>query len=702
MALLILARILALAALAGSLKFEKDKPETAIQKVLRVLRTLRQESLDEGVQEAADFKKFFKFCDVTENEKIYRIDKSAKKIERLTADSNLLKAQISELDTSISKLDEKISDTSAKIKKTEDDRAEEVAEYNSAAAEIDNAISTLNRAIQTLISSQGNMEGKVGLSQLESMSTDVGQLLDKSEQSSLLQLTESQVQALISLQNKPGAAPGYTFKSGDIIATLKGLLTTFKTNKQTLDISESENKMTYDTLMTNLKSQLKFASEAHQEKDMEHDEKVATKADTDQNNQDEKDDKKADEGFLAALRKDCDDKDKLSKSRKEKREEEISLLDQAITKTDAIPGSRPTQGAKSLVQQTAPVEAAMVFLQMRTERSHEIEQGTVDMLKAKATQLGSDALSLAAMSVQRIQAFSSADPFVQIRKVFNTLIDKLHAQAENDKSNKEWCDTEILKNTNKRDAAQIKIEELHGELAKQGSNKDKLLSEIADLSSEINKSTVELAEATDLREAEHTKNTYAIKSNKEAAAAVKNSLDFYKPKPSLLQTDDEPVDIDARDKSGKNLQDYAPKVAQTEYGGSSNSGGVIGILQKVWSDFTRAVAEITRDEEEAAADYKEYKKTTEDDINQMEMSVETKEGEVAGLSSSIGELNDQEADEQETLKLAKGELDKLHGMCIVPAMSYEEKRAKRQKEIDGLKEASDYLEDLIQDKKAEE
>jgi len=700
MALHILARILALTALAASLKFDKEKPETAIEKVLRVLRTLRQESVDEGVQEAADFKKFFKFCDVTENEKIYRIDKSGKKIDRFTADSNLLKSQISELDTSINKLDEKISDLNAKIEKTEDDRAAEVAKYNDAAAEIDNAISTLNRAIQTLLSSQENMEGKVGLSQLESMTKDVGHLLDNSEQSSLLQMTESQVQALISLQSKPGQAPGYTFKSGDIIATLKGLLTTFKTNKQTLDISESENKMTYDTLMTNLKSQLKFASEAHEEKDMEHDEKVATKADTDQNNQDEKDDKKADEGFLAALQKDCDDKDKLSKRRKEKREEEISLLDTAIKKTEAIPGSRPSKGAKSFVQQAAPAEPALVFLQMHADRSDEIEQGTVDMLKAKAAKLGSDALSLAAMSVQRIQEVSGTDPFVQIRKVFNTLIDKLHAQAENDKSNKEWCDAEILKNTGKRDAAQIKIEELHGELAKQGSNKDKLLSEIADLNFEINKSTVELAEATELREDEHAKNTYAIKANSEAAAAVKNSLDFYNP--SLLQTDDEPVDIDARDKHGKNLQDYAPKVAQDEYAGSKNSGGVIGILQKVWSDFTRAVSEITRDEEDAAADYKEYKKTTEDDIAQMEKSVETKEGEVAGLSSSIGELNDQEADEQDKLKLAKDELDKLHGMCIVPAMSYEEKRAKRQKEIDGLKEASDYLEDLIQEKKAEE
>jgi len=689
--------IVALATLAGAVKYtNEDKPETAIQKVLRVLRTLRQESLDEGVSEAADFKKYFKFCDVTENEKIYRIDKSGKKIDRLTADSNLLKTQISELDTTIDKLDEKIADTEAKIAKTESDRAEEVAKYNDAAAEIDNAISTLDRAIQTLLSSQENMEGKVGLSQLKSIKEAAGHLLDKAEQSSLLQMTETQVVALASLQSTPGDAPGYTFKSGDIIATLKGLLTTFKTNKQTLDISESENKMTFDTLMTNLKSQLKFASEAHEEKDMERDDKVATKADTDQNNQDEKDDKHADEAFLAALRKDCGDKDKLSKRRKEKREEEIRLLDEAITRTDAIPGSRPTEGAKSFVQ-SAPAEAALVFLQMREDHAEEIQQGTIEMLKATAAKLGSETLSLAATAVQTV---SSADPFIQIRKVFKTLIDKLKAQAENDKSNKKWCDEEILKNTNKRDAAQIRIEELHGELAKQGSNKDQLLEEIANLNSEINKSTVELAEATKIREDEHAKNTYAIKANKEAAAAVKNSLDFYEP--SLLQTGEEPVDIDARDKNGKNLQDYAPKVAQTEYGGSENSGGVIGILQKVWSDFSRAVAEITRDEEDAAADYTEYKKTTDEDIDQMEKSVDEKEGEVASLSSSIGKLMDEESDEQDKLKLAKDELDKLHGMCIVPAMSYEEKVAKRQKEIDGLKEASDYLEDLIQEKKQEE
>jgi len=182
---------------------------------------------------------------------------------------------------------------------------------------------------------------------------------------------------------------------------------------------------------------------------------------------------------------------------------------------------------------------------------------------------------------------------------------------------------------------------------------------------------------------------------------VKNSLDFYQPS-ELLQMGEDPVDIDARDKHGKNLQDYAPKVAQTEYAGSKNSGGVIGILQKVWSDFTRAVAEITNDEKDAAADYKEYKEKTVEDIAQMEKSIDEKDKTVKGLSSSIGELLEEEEDEQENLKLAKDELEKLHGMCIVPAMSYEEKVAKRQKEIDGLKEASDYLEDLIQEKKAEE
>merc|ERR1719310_649613 len=109
---------------------------------------------------------------------------------------------------------------------------------------------------------------------------------------------------------------------------------------------------------------------------MEHDEKVATKADTDQNNQDEKDDKKADEAFLAALRKDCDDKDKLSKRRKAKREEEIALLDEAIKRTEAIPGSRPTKGAKLLQSAQPAVEAALVFLQMRQDHAEEIQQGT--------------------------------------------------------------------------------------------------------------------------------------------------------------------------------------------------------------------------------------------------------------------------------------------------------------------------------------
>merc|ERR1719453_2145551 len=55
-----------------------------------------------------------------------------------------------------------------------------------------------------------------------------------------------EVEAFLQLARAPGKPPAYEYRSNDIIATLKGLLKTFKQNKVDLDTEEAETRNQYE------------------------------------------------------------------------------------------------------------------------------------------------------------------------------------------------------------------------------------------------------------------------------------------------------------------------------------------------------------------------------------------------------------------------------------------------------------------------
>merc|ERR1719393_480764 len=129
--------------------------------------------------------------------------------------------------------------------------------------------------------------------------------------------------------------------------------------------------------------------------------------------------------------------------------------------------------------------------------------------------------------------------------------------------------------------------------------------------------------------------------------------------------------------------------------GSANAdagGSIISVLEVAEEDFTRLYAEVDQSENEAADAYE--KLTTENKVSKATKSAEVKGklSEIKGLEVQFEQAKEDHGSTSAELDAVLAYLDKLKPQCESKVMSYEEKVAKRDAEIAGLKEALSILE----------
>merc|ERR550539_1545243 len=142
---------------------------------------------------------------------------------------------------------------------------------------------------------------------------------------------------------------------------------------------------------------------------------------------------------------------------------------------------------------------------------------------------------------------------------------------------------------------------------------------------------------------------------------------------------------------------YAKDKAHEAAQGSGE--GIIGLLEVVESDFTKALAEAMASEESAQNAYEKLSKENEIDKTSKEQDVKYKSKESADLDKATADETSDRAGVQAELDAVMEYLATLHKRCIVTgdvlctsAESYAERKRRREAEIAGLKEALTILE----------
>merc|ERR1719433_78558 len=136
-----------------------------------------------------------------------------------------------------------------------------------------------------------------------------------------------------------------------------------------------------------------------------------------------------------------------------------------------------------------------------------------------------------------------------------------------------------------------------------------------------------------------------------------------------------------------------PAMPEKHTKASGAGSGIIGILEVCESDFAKNLATETTEEDDAAAAYE--KQTQENKITKTtkDQDVKYSTQEFQTLDKEIAELSADKETTSSELDAVLEYFSKIKDRCIAKPETYESRKARREAEIKGLKEALAVLQD---------
>jgi len=670
-----------------------------------MLEDLQTQVVVEGKAEAKTYDKFACFCKDMTAEKTDAISAGTDKSADLSALIEQLTNDRSTADDDINDLNKKIDDLDKSMKENTEKRAAEKATFDALHAELTKGITDLTNAVNTLKSSR-----PASLMSLKSVIKTIRQAAFMGDAMGHSPHTQQALTALLQ-QDPEVPMEDFTFHSEEIISTIEGLQSDFKTKLSEVKIEETKAVSDFDLQMqadtderAAAAKELKDTTELKAEK-MEA--IAAASKDLTQTSATLTDD----QNYLKDLTEKCNAKSKEWDQRSQMRQDELTALTTALTIVKEGVATKTTEKTVRLVQSTVKVaphafipdnsnedaedddeaDEDLSFVQLTSPRqkislvatgskkflqSDSPRDRVIALLKAKSTQL--DSPVLAALATK-----AAADPFVKIKKLIQELIERLLQEAADEANHKGWCDKEFGKAKQSRAMKAEAVTKLNEALAKSEALRDKLTEEIAVLTKEIDELETALATTTKERNDESAENAATVSEAQEGQAAVEQAIGvlekFYKTAAKaevFVQTSSKQVpDMPDAGFSGANK------------GSQSASTGILGMLDVIKSDFVRTIKETEKAEKAAAKEFMEFETTTKVSLGTKKVSKSAKEGELTETESSIDEDSTSLTEEQSLLDKAVQEIIELQPACVDTGMSYEERVAKREQEIEALKEA---------------
>jgi len=117
------------------------------------------------------------------------------------------------------------------------------------------------------------------------------------------------------------------------------------------------------------------------------------------------------------------------------------------------------------------------------------------------------------------------------------------------------------------------------------------------------------------------------------------------------------------------------------------------MLEVILADFDRTGTAVETDEKMSEEAFESFKATTEKDTETKKRDIKSKQKILTGMVDDLIMLQDKLKEADKLHGLAIDALLKLQSMCVAGEESYDERVAKRAKEIEALKEALQILED---------
>merc|ERR1719215_2086562 len=142
----------------------------------------------------------------------------------------------------------------------------------------------------------------------------------------------------------------------------------------------------------------------------------------------------------------------------------------------------------------------------------------------------------------------------------------------------------------------------------------------------------------------------------------------------------------------KILREYYAQGDTAHDAATGASSGILGMLEVVESDFSKTIAEMQASELSANSAYEQETKANEIEKATAEQAVHYKTRSIAQLEAATSEARSDREGVQAELSAIMQYKAKLQQMCVAKPETYGERKARREAELAGLKEALSILE----------
>merc|ERR1719359_359573 len=311
----------------------------------------------------------------------------------------------------------------------------------------------------------------------------------------------------------------------------------------------------------------------------------------------------------------------------------------------------------------------------------------ITMVKKLARDHHSAALAQLASRMSVIVRYGGKDganPFGKIKGLISDMIVKLEKEAEEEATEKAYCDEQMAKTEAKKADLEGTIAKLSNKIDRDQARSTSLKEEVVELEAELAALAKTQSEMDSIRAEENANFKVAQAELSQGLGGVRKALgvlrDYYGGAAAMIQDDA---------KLGAFMQQPAAPQQHSKAGGAG--GSIIDILEVCESDFATNLAKEETEEADAAASYEKTTQENKVSKSMKEQDVKYKTAEFTGLDKTISELSSDKGTTNNELSAVLEYYGQIKERCIAKPETYEDRKARREAEIKGLKEALSIL-----------
>jgi len=627
-----------------------------IAKVIQMVSDLETKIIGEGEECQKTYEEFSEWCEETSKNVKFEIKTGKNEVAGLKATIEKDSANIQTQDSTIEELAASIATDEADLKAATEIRDKEQADFSAQEKDLVETIDIVERAVGIM---EKELNGGAAMVQLKKATNVVDALRAMVDAQSLSSADSTKLTALVqsSSDDDSEGAPdpaAYENQSGGVIGVLNDLLEKAQGELESARQKEAADLANFEMLHQSLTDEVKFANkemdEAKKSKSESSESKATATGDLDVTSKDLANDLTE----IDDLHHNCMTKANDFEAETKSRAEELKALATA---------------KKIIIEATSLAQTSFLQRSKISTRADLVNYEAVRYVHDLARKQHSSVLAQLASRLSSTVKFSSgsqADIFAKIKGLITDMVEKLEAEAEGDATEKAYCDKELGETNMKKDDKTAEIEKLTAKIDSMTSESKQLKGEIATLQTELGQLTSSQAEMDKLRAEEKALFESNSAETEKGLNGVKLAL--------------------------KVLNEYYSK-SDKSHGASDGAGsGIIGLLEVCESDFSKALTEMTAAEETAQNQYDAQTKENEITKAMKDQDVKYKTKDAAGLDKSVAEYSSDRSGVETELSAVTDYLKQLEGRCIAKAETYGERKARREAEIQGLKEALTVLE----------